>query len=413
LIQLLLSPSKILAEIQIHRPEALLIGGCWPDLMMTALGLLTRAGFIADVISTNAFFKRNRAIRDYFLAEKDDLLLKIASEQIKKKYTLVVIGDDPTLGKILRSNLSPEEKLALLPVVSDQHFAHIFSKVGLSQAFRRHGLLTPDFRIANDEHELKDVLRELGHPVFIKVDSSSGGTGVFENSCEDGHENHADTIKTYPLLVQKKISGIEVSMEAFYQNSNLIHFAYSTQEKYKYKFGPTLVRRYAQLSLLKEKVFDDLRLLGVALGAHGFVNISSIRSELDGKLYFFEADMRPNLWINHPRYFGDDPATVIRRYFLTGAAMGYPYPFNPRYPREILLSHALRAGPGSLALNRYGVWRHLPENFLYITLRYRVWVWGRQNMTKLYKLLPKSYRVMAKKHLASLKYSFSGSAKHQ
>ena len=106
--------------------------------------------------------------------------------------------------------------------------------------------------------------------------------------------------------------------------------------------------------------------------------------------------MRPNLWINHPRYFGDDPATVIRRYFLTGAATGYPYPFNPRYPREILLSHALRAGPGSLALNRYGVWRHLPENFLYITLRYRVWVWGRQNMTKLYKLLPKSYRVTAK-----------------
>lgn len=417
LIRLLLSPSKLLAENQIHQPEALLIGGCWPELMMTTLGLLTRAGFSADVISTHAFFKRNRAIRNYFLAEKDDLLLKIAAEKIKKKYTLVVIGDDPTLGKILHSDLSPKEKLALLPVVSDKHFPHIFSKVGLSLVFKRNGLLTPDFRIANDEHELKDAVRELGPRVFIKTDSSSGGAGIFENSSEDGHEDLVNAIKTirtirtmgtYPLLVQKKISGIEVSMEAFYQNAKLIHFAYSTQEKYKYKFGPTLVRRYMQLSLLEEKVFADLDLLGIALGAHGFVNISSIRSDLDGKLYFFEADMRPNLWIDHPRYFGDDPAEAIHRYFARGQPLKTPCPVNSGYPEEILLSHALRVGPGDLVLNRHQVWRHLPENFVYMTWRYRVWGGLRGVMAKLYKwVVPKSYRARVKKHLSAIKYSFS------
>jgi hypothetical protein len=404
----LLSPSKLLAETQIHQPEALLIGGCWPELMMTALSLLARAGFAVDVISTNAFFKRNRAIRHYVLAEKDELLLKIALEKIKRKYALVVIGDDPTLGKILHSDLSPAEKLALLPVVSDKHFAHIYSKVGLSLAFKSHGLPTPDFRIADNEHELKNAIRELGYRVFIKLDSSSGGAGVFENSCEDGQENLADKIKTYPVVVQKKISGIEVSMEAFYQNGMLIHFSYSTQEKYKYRFGPTLVRRYTQLSSLKEKVFDDLDLLGMALGANGFVNISSIRSNLDGKLYFFEADMRPNLWISHPRYFGDDPARAINRYFATGQTLRPPCPVNSGYPEDILLSHALRAGLGDLVLNRHQVWRHLPENFLYVTWRYRVWSGTKGAMARLYKrVVPKPYRARVKKHLSALKYSFS------
>jgi hypothetical protein len=409
---MVLDPTPIITfqsmQIQTHNPEVLLIGGYWPELMMTTLGLLTRAGFTADVISTNAFFKRNRAMRDYVLGEKDDLLLKIASEKIKKKYALVVIGDDPTLGKILHSDLSPAEKLALLPVVSDKHFAHVFSKVGLSRAFKRHGLLTPDFCIANNEHELKNAIRELGYRVFIKLDSSSGGAGVFENSCEDGYENLANKIKTYPVVVQKKISGVEVSMEAFYQNSTLIHFSYSTQEKYKYKFGPTLVRRYAQLSSLKEKVFDDLHLLGSALGADGFVNISSIRSDLDGKLYFFEADMRPNLWIDHPRYFGDDPARAISRYFSTGQTLKPPCPVNSAYPDDVLLSHALRAGPGDLVLNRHQVWRHLPENFLYVTWRYRVWSGVKGVMAKLYKwVVPKPYRARVKKHLSALKYSFS------
>jgi hypothetical protein len=393
---------------QTRGPEVLLIGGYWPELMMIALGLLTRAGFIADVVSTNAFFKRNRAIRDYVLAEKDDLLLRIASEKIKKNYALVVIGDDPTLGKILHSDLSPAEKLALLPVVSEDHFAHIYSKVGLSLAFKSHGLLTPDFRIANNEHELKNAIRELGYRVFIKLDSSSGGTGVFENSCKDGHENLANKIKIYPVVVQKRISGTEVSMEAFYQNSTLIHFSYSTQEKYKYKFGPTLVRRYAQLSSLKEKIFDDLDLLGAALGAHGFVNISSIRSDLDGKLNFFEADMRPNLWMDHPRYFGDDPARAISRYFATGKTLKFPCAVNSGYPEDVLLSHALRAGPGDLVLNRHQVWRHLPENFLYVTWRYRVWGGIKGAMAKLYKwALPKPYRARVKKRLSAIRYSFS------
>jgi hypothetical protein len=392
-----------------HKLDALLIGGAWPEIMMTVLNLLTRTGFTVDMISTNPLFKKSRSVRHYFLAKENDVLLKVASEKSKRKYALVVIGDDPTLGKILDSDLPANEKLALLPVASRQHFSHVFSKIGLSKVFKENGLLTPDFRIAGDAHELRHAARELGHPLFIKVSSSSGGMGIFESSSEDDLDEAIGKIKAFPVLMQKKIEGAEVSMEAFYQDGKLIHFAYSTQEKYKYRFGPTLVRRYMQLSQVDPKVFDDLRLLGSALGAHGFVNISSIRANLDGRLHFFEADMRPNLWLSHPCYFGDDPAVAIRNHFLTGATLEHPYPFDARYPPEILLSHALRMGLGDLLLNRYQVWKHLPENFFYFTLRYRVWGPARQNMAMLYKyLLPKPYRAVVKKNLASMKYAFLG-----
>ena len=161
-------------------------------------------------------------------------------------------------------------------------------------------------------------------------------------------------------------------MEAFYQNGELIHVACSTQEKYTYKFGPTAVRRYTQLACLEKEVFDELSLVGKALGANGFVNMSSIRCNYDNKLYFFEADMRPNMWTGYSRYFGDDLADVIKRHFTTGETTTYPYSFNPAYPEQVLISHFSRISLIELGLNRYRIWRHLPENFLYIMLRYKI-----------------------------------------
>ena len=61
-----------------------------------ALGVLTRAGFAVDVISSSTGFRRSGAMRDYVLAKKRELLVKAAAEKIKKEYTLVVVGADVT-----------------------------------------------------------------------------------------------------------------------------------------------------------------------------------------------------------------------------------------------------------------------------------------------------------------------------
>lgn len=352
--------------------EALLIGGTWLDVMLTALGLLTRAGFAVDVISTSAFLKRNRSMRDYFLVKKNDLLVKTALDKIKKNYTVIVVGDDPALDVISNSDLPDEEKLKLLPVLSSKNLDHIYSKIGLSRVLDKNGIRTPDYLIARDEQELRNSARLLGYPIFIKINSSSGGIGVFECFNDGDLENSLDKLHTYPVLMQKKIYGHEVSMEAFYQKGKLIHFSYSTMEKSKYKFGPTSLRKYVQLAYLEKKVFDELSLIGKVLGADGFVNMSSIRSDDDKELYFIEADMRPNVWVDHSRYFGDDMARIINRYFSTGETIQYPHPLNPKYPEKIVISHYLRLSLKDLVLNRHKVWKFLPENFTYLTLHCRI-----------------------------------------
>ena len=82
--------------------------------------------------------------------------------------------------------------------------------------------------------------------------------------------------------------------------------------------------------------------------------------------------MRTNLWVDHSRFFGDDLALNISRYFFPpGETARYPHPFHSEYPEEILVSHCSRLSLKEMILNRDKVWRFLPEKFTYLTLHYR------------------------------------------
>lgn len=388
--------------------EALLIGGYWPEVMAVTLGLLNRAGFTVDVICNNAGFRRSSMMRDYVLVKKRDLLIRAAAEKIKKDYSLVVVGDDATLGVILNSDLTQEQKLRLLPVLSEKNFGHIFSKIGLSRALEENGVSTPDYRIAPDEEELSAAAKALGYPILVKLDSSAGGMGIFE--CLD----HADvavlrkTLKLYPVLVQRKVKGVEVSLEAFYRHGELVHFACSIPEKSKYRFGPTSVRSYQPIASLEPEVSDELRRVGKALGSNGFTSIGCIHSEQDNQRYYFEADMRPNLWIDQPRYLGEDWAKIIHRHFTGGKAAKEPCPFGDQYPTRVLIPHFLRLTWMELILDRYGVWKYLPENFLYVLVHHRILAWADSVRGRIYRfLLPKKVRVFVKsvRHKISIRFT--------
>ena len=319
-------------HVSMDKLEALLIGGYWPEVMAVTFGVLTRAGFTVDVISNNAAFKRTSKMRDYVLAKKRDLLVRTAAEKIKKEYSLIVVGDDATLGVILNSDLSQEQKLRLLPVLSEKNFDHIFSKIGLSLALKESGISTPAYRIARNGGELDTAAQSLGYPILVKLDSSAGGMGIFECLDEADVEDLRKTLKPYPVLVQRKVKGVEVGLEAFYRHGELVHFAYSIPKKSKYRFGPTSVRSYQQIASLEPQVSAELRLIGKALGSHGFTSIGCLHSEQDNKRYYFEADMRPNLWIDQPRYLGEDWARIIHRHFADGKAARQPRSFDFQYP---------------------------------------------------------------------------------
>ncbi|MDH3240210.1 MAG: ATP-grasp domain-containing protein [Alphaproteobacteria bacterium] len=291
----------------------------------------------------------------------------------KSSYELVVVLDDLSLKAIKESDLLPLDKLSLLPVVGQEDCRHIGSKIGLSSILEKSGIRTPGFAIATDEGELAASVKALGYPALIKVDFSSAGDGIFQCDRESDLGAIGRKIEQWPVLVQKMIEGRDIDLSAFYQDSKLVVFSYSLIEAHEAsRFGPAALRKFIPLHLVESEVFDELRALGRALGANGFVNITCVKSVADQKRYFFEADMRPNVWVNHPRYLGDDPAGYVSRYFSNGDVLTDPPAAPAGSSHETVLPYFPRMKVLDLLTNRYRCWSYLPdERFIVVIV---VWV---------------------------------------
>ncbi|MES2961968.1 MAG: ATP-grasp domain-containing protein [Pseudomonadota bacterium] len=323
--------------------------------------LLNRAGFNVDAITTCSFLEESKFISNFEHSFIPQDLVKMVMQKNLDTYDCIVVCDDLTLENILNSDLSSEQKLRLLPVQNLENFTHLFSKIGLSKILSEAGVRTPEFLVAQTQDEAVSAAEKLQYPVMIKVDSSGGGRGVFEcKNSGDVKKIEARFFKL-PLLVQKKIKGIELDLSGFYRDGKLIYFTYSKIEKvYQNKFGPSSLRTYQQLCNIDSSVFVEMQKLGEVLGANGFVTISCIKSAIDGKKYFIEADMRPNSWVEFGKFLGDDPAPRISNWFLNGEIMQYPLPINNDYPAKLILPYYLRLSALEILFNRYSVWKYLP-----------------------------------------------------
>lgn len=334
--------------------NALLFGYSYA-LLAAPASLLVRAGFKVDLICPHHQHVKTSQWVD--ISAPKNLLVSKAIELLgSKNYHLVIVGDDYCMADVIDSNLPIEIKLKLLPVVSSANLDHLFSKCMLSKILLAAGIATPDFEICRSLSDLKEGAKKIGFPLFIKVDRSGGGCGVFE--CANNKDLlEKSTNLSYPLLLQKKIEGRIVDMTAFYQNGRLIDFSYSVFYKtVGGPFGASSVRRYTQVAYLPKEIFMELERLGFALGAHGFANITCMEDRITGQRYFIEADMRPNVWVDHARYIGNDPAKTISQYFAEGQLLSMPQVLNPLYPRSKLVSYADRLTLIDLILNRYECW---------------------------------------------------------
>ncbi|HSX10871.1 MAG TPA: hypothetical protein VLF94_04055, partial [Chlamydiales bacterium] len=276
--------------------------------------LLTRAGFSVDAIISSPLMKRCKFLRNCFLVPHTRSLIPTIAEKMNKGYDWIVITEDGPLTEVLESNLSVEDKLKILPVQAPENFIHLYSKIGLSKVFSDQGVPTPPSAVAKTITEALSEANRLGYPILLKQDSSGGGSGIFEAHSAADLKTLQPQFFQKPVLVQKQIPGIEVDLSPLYFHGKLIHFNYAKIEKTTSRFGPSSVRTYSPLSRVDEQVFRELAHIGKVLGAHGFVNMSCIESE--GRRFYFEADMRPNAWVEFPRFFSEDPAIRIRNWFL-------------------------------------------------------------------------------------------------
>jgi hypothetical protein len=228
--------------------------------------------------------------------------------------------------------------------------------------------------------------------------------GVFE--CESVDDIYLKTkLIEYPILLQEKIDGETVDLSAFYHQSKLVYFSYSTFFKsIGSPLGPSSVRRYRQIGDLSEKIYSELQDIGNALGANGFVSITCIEESHTGKRFYIEADMRPNAWINYGKYVGNDAGMYLKKYFQNNDVIKLPIEINSRFPRTMLVGFADRLALWEVAFNRHGVWKTF-ANFqslythIYFRLDYEIKKFSHQYLQpfipqKIWPVLRKIYKIM-------------------
>jgi len=333
------------------------------DLTLALPNLLTQAGFEVDCISTKKILKQDRQIHKFYLAENPADLIEKSSGVLHHQYDLIIPADDLSINLILKSDLPAEMKLALLPVTDQKFFSHLTSKIGLSLILQTSNIPTPEFAVINSKKELEDAALKMGFPLMLKGDFSGAGAETFECLCDEDLQKILIDFTHYPAILQRKITGDLVAIEAFYKDGKLIHYSYSTvvENLNASPFGVSVLRNYMQAAAAGKTVFDELTSIGKALGADGFANISCIRTHPDNKRYYFEADMRPTAWAYHSKYIGEPLTENIRNYFDCGQIANYTGIVNKNYPEQLIIPLFIRMKLWELIINRYSVWKYRPD----------------------------------------------------
>lgn len=268
-----------------------------------------------DLLSSFYFHHIYKEVRKFIFCKKINNLPHEASK-ICSTYDLIVCAGDFELKIIKDSNLTNSLKLKLLPVTQTQFFNHLCSKIELSKILKKNQIVSPAFKIVNKYENIDSLAKELGYPVILKIDYSGGGAGIFKLNTSHDIRLIPNYFKREKLLLQKFIDGKIFDFSGFYQKGKLIHFSCSEFiGSNRDPFGPSILRRFDKNISSDKNIIQELSTIGHALGLNGFTNVCCVKSKLDAKRYYFEVDVRPNDWVNYPRYFGDDPALHIKNHF--------------------------------------------------------------------------------------------------
>ena len=336
-----------------------LIVGCAPHLMLAASRVLSLAKLNFDCVSSRSTLKGHRFARNFHQCSRNALIGQALSAVKENSYKAVILCDDRTINLVLDSDLQAEDKLALLPVVSVENFSHLSSKIGLSLIFEQRGIKSPSFSVVETRQQLLDAVLKMGFPLIIKGDRSGGGKQTVDILNESDLNKVLANPDFFPAILQRKIAGNLIGIEAFYQDGQLISFSYSeVLETTGNEFSPSVLRHYHQTGSIDPSVQRELEDIGRALGADGFANISCIRTERNER-YYFEADMRPTAWIAHSSYFGDDLPSKIRNYLMDGTRPACLTTLDERYPATMNMPLFIRMKPWEILINRYSVWKYI------------------------------------------------------
>lgn len=361
-----------------NKKSALIIG---KDDHLVALlpSLLSRAGFEVDFLGPDhSFLKSSRYLRHFFAFKPPKSIVEYAVDHLSNNYDWIIIGDDPTLGEIASYPLDEAIKLKLLPVISSEHFQHIFSKINLSKALQKEHICTPTFKVISILQEATEYFYELKKPVFLKNDKGGGGYRVFLCKKISDIESLAKKFTGEPLLAQMAIDGLELHIDALFLDSKLVFFDAAEIVEKMGSFGPSKVLKYLPHIKKNPQIRQELESIGKALGLHCFTNISCIQETSTNKRYYIEVDARPTVWASYPRHYKQDLTTSIYTYFNPELTLGSLNKLKKETEdtshtqEHRIIPYFLRVPFWHLITNRYNVWKYLKTDEPLIVLKFLI-----------------------------------------
>jgi len=303
--------------------------------------------------------KLSQNIRKYTYLPMSASFLPVITPLINQ-YDWILFYDEASPQEILSSNLAISEKIALLPICNEENLTHLLSKVGLARVFKEHNIPTPPFSIAKNRGEVATQMTEVGFPLLLKLDTSSGGFGIRELTKEEDLYSIPDEFFSQKILIQKKIEGDTFDVSALFLEGTLIHFNCAREDKKcDSPFGISYLRTYHSLPYIDPLFFEELTKIGEKLGLHGFTNITCIVNQ-NKEHYYIEVDTRPNVWLNYTRFVGDDISSKIRLWDQTKKGLTFPVPKTARHIEMLVIPYFLRLSRWELLFNTYDVWKYLP-----------------------------------------------------
>ena len=284
-----------------------------PDSVARLLPYFVQAGFEIHVLApSRSRLRWSRAV-DCFVALAVEPAPRAAqlrefADLIETRRDITICGDDDIVRLIARSDLDERDKLALLPIAHARYLHALGSKSGMAEAMRLVGVDQPRFEVVN-EGELAAVAERLGLPVIAKVDDEGGGAGIVILETDQEVVTCPLTPDSKPLLVEELIHGQLIGIDALYLDGILCSMPVARTLETMKPLGVSVVREFKAVD--DDRLVKDLRAMGQAVGAHGFVNVSAIRRP-NGSHCIFEFDMRPNSWHAYADALGVDIVEVLK-----------------------------------------------------------------------------------------------------
>ena len=159
----------------------------------------------------SAFFACIQPLMDHHtMRANEELLIFLEGSH----YDYYIYSSDALGIELGSSNLSQETTFRVMPVRNQDYFFLACSKIALSRAAKHLNFSTPTFEVDNTIQELELLLSTWPTEAIAKADHGGGGARVRQFPAN--HKGNLGKIDQswLPVLVQEKITGVEIHLEA-------------------------------------------------------------------------------------------------------------------------------------------------------------------------------------------------------